>query len=265
MASIMTGAPPPAAEPRRTVRPHRSYRTLPLGKLTLFTSVVFFFLFEIVLIFLLPHFTAWMTSMDQRILASGGFTAGLGADYFLGLHLQPLTFAMPPHHFIELLMWMFGAALAILVISLTKIVPLPWRYFVNLNLLIITAEATYLFFAGHLGYASNDFSALILRTAVVTWLVMPFFLLVISSLFPFTILEQFTLFGLGMVLELAITTLRYAVFAAVLIKTGPILMADLYLLYGPLMDVIPLIAIYTIVLANLAKRLERGPEGWAWL
>jgi hypothetical protein len=253
---------PAAARP---IRSHRSYRTLPLGKTTMIVSIALFVLVEIVLIAIIPSFTKWMTVFDQHILTDGGFAIGLGTDTFLGIQLTPLSFSMPTHHFIELLTWMFGCALAVLIISIFRIVPLPWRYFVNLNLMIVTAEATYLFFAGHLGYASNEFSVLMLRTAIVTWLVMPLFLLIISSLFPFTILDQFLLFIVGMVVELSITTLRYAVFAAILVKTGPILMADLYLLYGPLMDVIPLVAVYTYFLVRIAKRLERGTVEWAWL
>lgn len=249
----------------RNIKPHRSYRTLPMKRTGLISAILLTFFVELGIILALPFLIHSMTPLAAHVLNAAGFKTGLGYDTFLGIRTSPLTFSMPTHSFWELFWWIAACGIGIVVVSALRFMAAPLRYFINLNLLIIASEATYLYFMGHLGYDSNEFSVLMLRTAMLTWLVIPIFVAVLSILFPFNPLEQLLLLLLSIAYNVVITSVRYAVFIAVLSRTGPILMADLYLLYGPLLDIVPLIAIYSMFLVGVAKRLERSSEEWAWL
>lgn len=222
-------------------------------------------LVEVVVLLNLGALAHGMSVGALFLLHAAGVPVGTGVDHFLWMDTAPVTFSMPNHSFIELFVWIIVGGIGILVVTLLRIIPAPLRYFINLNLLIVLSEATYLYFMGHLGYDSNEFSILLTRTAILTWLIVPLFVGVLSALFPLTIAEQLSLLLFCSGYNFLITTIRYAVFIAILSKTGPILMADLYLLYGPLLDIVPLVAIYSMFLVRLACRLERTSEGWAWL
>jgi hypothetical protein len=104
-----------------------------------------------------------------------------------------------------------------------------------------------------------------LETMTAIWLVLPLFIGTVTILFPFTLLASIAIILSTVVFDIVLAASRYAAFIVILNHSGPILMADLYLSFGPLLDVIPLTGIFAIFLGLLARRLRRDPEAWAWL
>lgn len=207
-----------------------------------------------------------LTGADGRLLRSTGVNVTAGSDRYLWTSSTPLLFTMPPHPWQQLVICIACCLLAVVAMcTLLRRIEAPLRYFFNFNILIVGAEATYLLFAGHLGYSAGAFSTLMLRTTVTTWLLVPPIVGLMATLFPFSPLA-----GAGLVLsctvyEVVLSFARYAAFIAILTHTGPILMAAMYLLYGPLLDVLPIIGIYALFLERLSRSISRHPEAWAWL
>ncbi len=206
-----------------------------------------------------------VSSVDASIVAAAHVPVTLGSERFLWLNLAPLQFTMPSHDYADLATYILVSAVAIAIVSIFRLFPAPLRFFVNFNFLIVASEASYLLLAGHLGYASNAFSTLMLETMTAIWLVLPLFVGTVTILFPFTLLRTVAIIVVSVVFEIVLSALRYAAFVVILSHSGPILMADLYLSFGPLLDVIPLTGIFAIFLGALASRLRRDPEAWAWL
>lgn len=249
----------------RSIGLHRSYRT-PIGSYRQFAlSAVVLALTEAALIHWAGPLERFLTGFATGWLVRLGTPVTLGSDDFLGLSLSTISYAMPTHDFVELLVWIGSGLAGIAILTFGKFLSTPLRYFVILNLAVISSEAIYLLFQGHLAYSPAQFSVLVMRTMVVTWFVIPAFVATVVVLFPFRAwhIVAAILFCTGY--DIALGIARYAAFVTILSHTGPILMADLYLIFGPLLDVIPLIGIFSFFLTRLSRRLERRPGAWQWL
>jgi hypothetical protein len=101
-----------------------------------------------------------------------------------------------------------------------------------------------------------------LRTALVTWLVIPVFVGFFVSLFPFTVVERIGFIALTVAWDIPLSIVRYACFILILGQTGAIAMTDLYFLFGPLLDVVPVICFLSILLVRLARAFESRRAAW---
>jgi hypothetical protein len=113
-----------------------------------------------------------------------------------------------------------------------------------------------------LGYDSAAFSELMLRTALLTWLVIPVFVGFFAVLFPFGVIERIAFILLTVAWDVPLSIVRYTCFIAILGKTGAIAMTDLYFVFGPLLDVVPVICILSILLVRFARALHSREAVW---
>ena len=186
-------------------------------------------------------------------------------DPFLFVTTHPMTFAMKHSDWIQLLAVILVCVVAVIVLSIWTRIAAPVRFFVNMNLLLIGGAALYLLLAGHLGYDSAAFSKLMMRTALFTWLIMPVFVGLFASLFPFTIWQRCLFIVITVAYDVPLSIARYGLFVAVLGTTSSIAMTDLYLVFGPLLDAIPIICFFSIFLVRVANSLEERRAVWGWL
>jgi hypothetical protein len=249
----------------RLIRPHRCYRRLATPISHVFPCVIITLVIECAVLLLAQPLERIVSAVDVTLVRASNVPATLGSEQFLWLHLSPLEFSMPGHDYIELTLWIAVCAVAIAVISSFRLFSAPLRYFINFNFLIVAGEASYLLLAGHLGYSSTTFSTLMLQTMTAVWLLLPLFVGTITVLFPFTLLTSAAIIVTSVIFDVVLAAARYLAFVIILSHSGPILMADLYLCFGPLLDVIPLTGILALFLALLARRLRHQPEAWSWL
>jgi hypothetical protein len=255
----------PAPSADRLIIPHRSYRTLSRVRGALLTALVCAVAGAAVMVWFAGTIATAGTVLVARTLNALGQPVTLEPDRYLRYDLQALHFFMPSHSWVDLLGWIVVCIVLIVICALARPIYPPLRYFLILNALVVGGEATYLYFTGHLGYDSDDFSQLLLHTAIATWIIVPPFVALFAALFPFGPLEIVALTVCSVAFEIVLSMVRYGAFVAVLAHTGPILMSDLYLQFGPLFDVIPLIGLLTIFLVPLARRMRHTTEGWIWL
>ena len=203
-----------------------------------------------------------MTAFATFAARHEGVHARPFADPFLFVTLHPVTFEMRHADWLELLIVVFACALVVVGLSIWTRIAAPVRFFINLNALLVGGAALFLFLSGRLGYDSAAFSQLMLRTAVLTWLVIPFFAAFVVSLFPFRIVERVGFVALAVAWDVPLSIVRYACFIGILGRTGAIAMADLYFLFGPLLDIVPVICFLSILLVRLARALEDRRAAW---
>jgi hypothetical protein len=184
------------------------------------------------------------------------------ADPFLFVTLHPMTFEMRHSDWFGLLVVVLVCALIVVGLSIWTALVAPLRFFINLNAMLVGGAALFLFLTGYLGYDSAAFSQLMLRTALVTWLVIPVFVGFFASLFPFKIVERIGFIALTVAWDIPLSIVRYACFILILGQTGAIAMTDLYFLFGPLLDVVPVICFLSILLVRLARALESQRIAW---
>lgn len=240
-----------------SLRPHRAYRRLPVFRpVDVAVSLLLVGALEGALVLYLEPLVRVFGLVTFRLVRFAGTAASLGSDRFLGVELFPLVFgSIPPLDYQTLVLWFAGGATALVTVWRTTRIPGPLRLLLAYNLALLTASALYLLFAGHLGYDAEEFSRLYLRTIVVVWLVAPVFLAGLSLALPFSPAERVGLALLTLGYDILFCAVRYALFVWLLTGLGAVVMANLYLFLGPLLDVIYFVGIFAMFVLRLGRRL----------
>ena len=256
----------PREQERLAISPHRAYRRLPFVKpWSLGLSLLLLLGLEAVLLIFLADIARLFSQVAFHLVPEMGATVRQGDDRFLGVPLSPLLFSVPPMTYQTVFLWVIGSLGSLLLLLKVPWIAPPFRILLIYNLFLIGATAVYLLFAGHLGYEAEDFSRLYLRTIVIVWLVLPVFMGGLSMTLPFSPLEQLGYVVCALLYNFLFSAVRYALFIWVIWKLGVVMMADLYLFFGPLMDFIYSVGIFTFFLMRLTRRLDRQVERWTWL
>jgi len=250
---------------REIIVPHRSYRILPVSRTGALLTIPVVLLVEAAVLASAQRALDAMTAFGAFVAATSGIEARPFADPFLFLTTHPMSFGMRHSAWIELCTIMLVCCVGIVVLSVWTAIAAPLRFFVNLNLLLIGGAATYLLLTGNLGYDSVAFSQLLIRTAFVTWLILPVFVGLFASLFPFTLVERLLFIAVTVAYDIPLSIVRYGLFIGILAKTSSVAMTDLYLVFGPLLDAIPIICFFSLFLVRAARNLRARRAVWEWL
>jgi len=250
---------------REIIVPHRSYRILPVSRTGALLTIPVVLLVEAAVLASAQRALDAMTAFGAFVAATSGIEARPFADPFLFLTTHPMSFGMRHSAWIELCTIMLVCCVGIVVLSVWTAIAAPLRFFVNLNLLLIGGAATYLLLTGNLGYDSVAFSQLLIRTAFVTWLILPVFVGLFASLFPFTLVERLLFIAVTVAYDMPLSIVRYGLFIGILAKTSSVAMTDLYLVFGPLLDAIPIICFFSLFLVRAARNLRARRAVWEWL
>jgi hypothetical protein len=246
----------------QSIPPHRSYRNIPFSWSALAWTIPAAAVVELVVILIAQPALDAMSWFAAFIARLSGIHAQTYADPFLFVTLHPMTYDMRHIDWHELLVVIVSCALIVASLSVWTGIAAPMRFFINLNALLVGGAALFLLLTGHLGYDSAAFSQLMLRTALLTWLVIPIFVGFFASLFPFRPVERIGFIAMTVAWDIPLSIVRYACFIAILGQTGAIAMTDLYFLFGPLLDVVPVICFLSVLLVRLARALETRRAAW---
>ncbi len=229
----------------QSIPPHRSYRNLPLDRRALLATIPALVIIELLTVFCAQRATDAMSAFGTFVAVKEHIVTRPFADPFLFLTLHPMTFEVRHADWLELLLVIGICSILLLVLSL-------WT----------AIAALFLFLAGHVNYDSAAFSQLMLRTAILTWFVIPVFVGFFASLFPFRFIERAGFMALTVAWDVPLSIVRYGCFVAILGRTGAIAMTDLYFVFGPLLDIIPVVCFLSILLVRLARSLEARRAAW---
>ncbi len=160
------------------------------------------------------------------------------------------------------------AAASALLLAIMSILPnerTPLRYWVSANLLLLFGSALFIYFTGRVGYDGATFMLLVERTSILVVLCAPAFLTIIAVMLPFSLFERIGMVFAVVAVDLLFAVVRVAAFALLAGTIGGLIQANLYLFFGPLMDVVYAISVYSIAVVALGRRIARSSEAWAWL
>ncbi len=248
------------------ILPHRAYRRLTalrpasVGFLCLVLAA-----FELVLLAYLGDLARLFSGLALALTTKTGVSVTVGEDFFLGVRLSPLLFSASPMDYTSILGWVLGCGAGIAVLSVTRWMTAPLRVLLIYNLFLIGTTAVYLLYTGQLGYDAETFSRLYVRTVVIVWATLPLFMGMLSAILPFSSLEQAGFVVSALTYNFVFSALRYAFFVWAISRIGIVVMPDLYLFFGPFMDFVYSVGIFTLFLGRLRRRLDRHGERWVWL
>ena len=160
------------------------------------------------------------------------------------------------------------AAASALLLGIMSILPnerTPLRYWVSANLLLLFGSALFIYFTGRVGYDGATFMLLVERTSILVVLCAPAFLTIVAVMLPFSLAERIGMVVAVVAVDLVFAFVRVSAFALLAGTVGGLIQANLYLFFGPLMDVVYAISVYSIAVVMLGRRIARTSEAWAWL
>jgi hypothetical protein len=264
-ASFVPRALPTNRGLRDVIVPHRSYRRLLVTRRGAWLTIPAITLVELVVVLLAQRGLDAMTSFARFTAEHEGIATRSFTDAYLFVTTEPLAFAVRSGTAQECWLALAGCAVALLALMGGRQIAAPIRYFINLNLLLIGAGAACALLVGAAGYTGATFSQLLLRTALVTWLAMPLVAGGIAALFPFSFLERLAFIAITVAFDVPLAIVRYGLFVGILGATRSFVMTDLYLVFGPVLDALPLVCFFSLFLVRAARSFEAGRAVWGWL
>ncbi len=245
-------------------RPHRAHRTLRSSPWHALESVlVLVGGYAIVAAALLFVWTRGCDAVTAFVTAHAA-TAGHFNDRIAGvLSVLPIVRLAPLSLFSALTIGSIAAGV-LLVAALLPGRHGPLRHWIAANALVLAVTGLWAFFTGAVAYDGASFMELVERTSVLLILAIPLFSTAVTMVLPFSLFERFVMIVLLCAAEIALGLVRIAAFSVILDRAGVIAEPNLYLFFGPLIDVSYLIGAYAIAAWLLARRTARDREAWAW-
>jgi hypothetical protein len=250
---------------REIPRPHRAHRTLAAhgkpwvrGIASLIAGVLLTYVFLRLV---------WPPLMDVVVRTAGASGRMLAPfnDSLIGI-TNPVPVPVLPLFDLSNMLWIAGICAVVLVV--TSFIPLrstPLRYWISANAAVLLLSALYAFFAAHVGYDGASFMLLTERTSILMILCAPVFIAFVAALLPFSVFELAGMLVLMVASDTIFAAMRITAFALAVSHTGSVAEMNLYMLFGPLLDVVYFITIYSIVIVSLSRRLNRNEGDWQWL
>jgi len=114
-------------------------------------------------------------------------------------------------------------------------------------------------------YTATDFSEFYVTSEISMWLFIPFILGMAVILLPSSLFPKVVLIAFAILYSIIFGTLRYIIFLFVVSKYSIIYMALLFFAFGPLIDFVYIVGIYSFYNSRLANDLKVSNTVWKWL
>ncbi len=153
-----------------------------------------------------------------------------------------------------------------LVLLATRIrIPRPvavWIIFVCLVNLVSAIFFTFL--PAYFPYTIQHFSALFMKTEISIWLFVPVIMEASFLPLPSSKITKFLTIFISLLYAIAFGVLRYVLFVEILVRFSYIFMAVLFFCFGPFIDFIAVVGIYSFYVSLISKKINRNLKVWNW-
>lgn len=246
---------------------HRSYRKIAgSGWSFLLALIAVGFSLSLAVIFFCPFLTKWMSLITKGVL-SPYYSTGT-------LHIIEKSFIWKNVSMLEIngLHPSTPAIYVNAVISLLVIVAMiPIKKYKNIAVFIIfltfihlVSALFFMFFGYAFPYTGTEFSELCVKSQIGMWIFIPIILVMAFMPLPATMASRLSVLIVTMMYSFVFGALRYIVFLFIISEFSVIYMALLYFAFGPLVDFIYIVGIYSIYNSRLSKTLKGKEAVWKW-
>jgi hypothetical protein len=220
----------------------------------------------LLILFTYPFITDGMSSIARWTLSSHylpGTTSVIQKAFLIG----DVSFIDIPGRYPTMLETIIN-----LTISLVLIILLPHSkrdkniaiYFVFLAAINLVSSVYFSLATHSFPYTVTNFSELYIKAEISMWLFIPFILGMAFLPLPAPTFHKLMLIVFTMVYSLIFGTLRYIIFLFILSKWSVIYMALLFFAFGPLIDFVYIVGIYSYYNSRLAHNLKGSESVWKW-
>jgi hypothetical protein len=246
---------------------HRAHRKISFSWKTLFIE---FFLFIPFCWFLILYAYPSITRVASKFLIewnaphhpASTFSFAENAFLFGTITTPQMPGRYPP----PLLTFIVFIVSVLMIFIATRVrIPRPiaiWIIFIStVNL---TSVFFFTFFPAYFPYTIQHFSELFIRTEISIWLFVP--VIMEASLLPLPSSKASKLMAILFALLYAVTfgVVRYVLFVQILIKFSYIFMALLFFCFGPFIDFIVVVGVYSYYVSLVSKKINQDLRVWNW-
>lgn len=246
---------------------HRSYRKISgSGWKFLLALVVVGIFLSVAIFFACPFLSKWMSLIAAAVL-SPHYPSGTIQIIEKSFFWEKVFFLEIPGPLPSALTIYANTGISVALIALMMLV----KRYKNIAVFIaflsaahLVASLFFMVFGGAFPYTGPEFSELCIKSQIGIWLFIPFVLAMAFLPLPASMPSRIAVIASTMLYSLVFGTLRYIVFLYVISKFSSLYMAILYFAFGPLIDFIYIVGIYSVYSNRLAKILKGNQSVWKW-
>lgn len=248
---------------------HRSYRNLP-GSTGLFL-LQFLFLaipFSVLTVLFYPQITHVICLIAESVLSPFFFSDSIRIveapliEIIGKISLLDVPGKLPT----------FNLALGNALVSLLFLIFLPRIetgkpmiiFSVMVSSLHLISSLFFLIIPSQFPYDAADYSQLYMIQQISIWFFVPLIMGFAILPLPSALILKCFIMGITYTYSLVFGTVRYAVFLFILAKASLIYMPILFFVFGPLIDFIYIVGIYSIHITRLSLKLKGDFSLWRW-
>jgi hypothetical protein len=246
---------------------HRAYRKISGSRRTIALELMAIALpLSVLVFFLYPFITQWMSIFAHTVLSPyypDGSIHVMNKPFFGG----NVSFVGIPGSYPSLFTTIINLTVSfVLVLFLPRVKKSKNTaiYIFYLAAINLASSLFFLFFYTSFPYSATKFSELYVMTEISIWLFVPFILGVAIVLFPPAMISKMMVILLALVYSIVIGALRYILFLFIVSKFSLLYMALLYFAFGPLIDFIYIVGIFSFFSNRLANKLQGSNKAWKW-
>lgn len=154
----------------------------------------------------------------------------------------------------------------LLIFLATRIrIPKPiaiWMIFVCLVNLVSALFFT--FFTAYFPYTIQHFSELFIKTEITIWLFVPVIMEASLLPLPSSKITKFMAILFSLLYSVAFSVVRYVLFVLILVRFSYIFMAVLFFCFGPFIDFIVVVGVYSFYVSLISKKINQDLRVWNW-
>lgn len=246
---------------------HRAHRKISLSWKTLFAELFLFIPFcWLLILYSYPSITRLASQflIEWNIPLHPDSTSFLTEKAFV---LGRITTPQIPGRYPtpQLTFAVFILSLLVIFMATRIRVPKPmaiWLIFVCLVNLVSALFFT--FFPAYFPYSIPHFSELFLKTEISIWLFVPVIMEASLLPLPSSKITKFMTILFSLLYAITFGVVRYVLFAEILIRFSYIFMAVLFFCFGPFIDFIVVVGVYSFYVSLISKKINQDLRVWNW-
>jgi hypothetical protein len=246
---------------------HRAYRKITgSGKIFSLELLIISLPLSLLTFYLYPFITERMSLLAQAILSHyypSGTIKVMIKSFLMGDAAYVSMPGAQPSYLTAVVNLAVSLAL-ILILPRVKVGKNVAIYFLFLAAINLASSLFFVFSFADFPYSVTKFSELYIKSEISMWLFIPFILGMAILLLPAPIFPKILLIVLALVYSIIFGTLRYIIFLFIVSKLSIIYMALLFFAFGPLIDFVYIVGIFSYYNSKLAWDLQESKSVWKW-
>ncbi len=249
---------------------HRAYRKEPFSKKNVFWESIGLLLPVLLVLFFYPTVTLYICKFSAFIL-SKYFIVGnihvLKRSYiFFGLYIVSMhSILHSPLFYLLFFIFSFLALVVMLLFIKTQIFKPVFLYLMYILLINAVSSAFFVLAPFKFPYDFTTFSDLYMKTEVAIWFFIPVILAIALIPIPSNFFYKILVIITALIYSVMFAVVRYILFLYILQKFSFVFMATLFFAFGPLVDFIYIVGIYSYYLSFVSKKNQNSTGERRWL